>query len=193
MTTDTGTRMPFNSRLTDLKIKLLSLAAEARIIADEQERQRRRGRRAAVDHLRQHRVKVVAREARFSLIAYAYLRGMPYLGYTEREGSSGQPDSKQPKHPWKQIDWKYITGVANRFSAPGTPGLSVNDLEQWSVEPAVSRTPVETEADQARAEERMNARRRLKKAAAQTEGIQRNRRLEAMQHLMAETLTETLN
>jgi hypothetical protein len=74
-----------------LKIKIQSLAAEARLIRAEEKKQKRR-RRWCAQHapetwpranaefwsLRHHRQGVVGCEARVSLLAYGFLRGVPY-------------------------------------------------------------------------------------------------------------------
>lgn len=79
-----------------LKIKIKSLAAEARIIRAEELRLRDRGGELPV-HLRDvrsglhlHRVNDVRREARAAQIAYAFLRGVP-LAALERPGSAEVP------------------------------------------------------------------------------------------------------
>lgn len=62
--------------LTELKIKICSLAEEAKIIRREEGRfpsdSNKRFR------LRNHRIMVVRREARAAQLAYGFLRGMPY-------------------------------------------------------------------------------------------------------------------
>lgn len=65
-----------------LKIKLKSLAEEARIIRREE--QRTRG--ALRDELHHHRIQVVRKAARETHIAYAEIRGIP-LERVERQGS----------------------------------------------------------------------------------------------------------
>lgn len=56
-----------------LKVKIKSLAEEARIIKKEEQRNPH-----LQNYLRQHRIDVVRKEARNSLIAYAIIRGMAY-------------------------------------------------------------------------------------------------------------------
>lgn len=63
-----------------LKVKIKTLAAEARIIREQEKRSRGQLR----GELRDHRVMVVRDEARHSLIAYAIIRGKPI---PEKEGS----------------------------------------------------------------------------------------------------------
>ncbi len=58
-----------------LKVKVKSLAAESRIIRREE--RRRKGDDPIRARLRAHRLDVVRREARSSLLAYGYLRGRP--------------------------------------------------------------------------------------------------------------------
>lgn len=80
--------------LTYLKVKIKSLAAEARIIRHEETRFPRGFR----DHptfqgLHSHRTWDVRREARSALLAYAYLRGRLY---STIEGGSNEKRSSQP-------------------------------------------------------------------------------------------------
>jgi len=71
-----------------LKVKIKSLAAEARIIRLEE---RRCGKDdAARCSLHEHRVGIVRSEQRLSLLAYAFLRGRPLSAVEPR--SSTQPD-----------------------------------------------------------------------------------------------------
>lgn len=69
--------------------------------------------------LRQHRIQVVREEARYSLIAYAFLRDKAYF--------SIEPDSKS------KVDWKRVWNIAKRF------GATSNDEErfkEWQKIPA---------------------------------------------------------
>lgn len=64
-----------------LKIKVVSLAAEAKLIRREESKMKRRRSERARDAfigLRQHRINVVRPEARAACLAYAFLRGRPY-------------------------------------------------------------------------------------------------------------------
>ncbi len=65
-----------HARHTYLKIKLLSLAAEARIIRREE--QRWPGKHHVRTGLHEHHVPEVRKEARCALLAYGFLRGRPY-------------------------------------------------------------------------------------------------------------------
>lgn len=84
-----------------LKVKIRSLAAEARIIRQEELRLRDRGRSRPLpahllgvrEGLRLHRVNDVRTEARAALLAYGFLRGRP-LEAIERPGSAGRPEAR---------------------------------------------------------------------------------------------------
>jgi len=72
----------YNSGISYLKVKIKSLAAEARFIKREQERSktiRRRSKASTPSEteagLREHRLNVVRPETRAALIAYAIIRG----------------------------------------------------------------------------------------------------------------------
>lgn len=73
-----------------LKVKVKSLSAEAKIIRHEELKAKRCGRKSLLFNLREHRIGVVRRAARSSLLAYGFLKGTPYRKM-EKEGSS-EPD-----------------------------------------------------------------------------------------------------
>jgi hypothetical protein len=64
--------------LTYLRVKLRSLAAEARVIKHEERRAKRWRQTAKLEALRDHRIHVVRDEARHSHLAYGFIRGVPY-------------------------------------------------------------------------------------------------------------------
>jgi len=80
-----------SAKLSFLKVKIKYLAEEARIIKEETRKSRKAKRKLlakgkplnglalAAEGLREHRLGVVRPAARESLLAYAFLRGMPYL------------------------------------------------------------------------------------------------------------------
>lgn len=82
-----------------LKVKIKSLAAEARIIRLEE---RRCGKDdAARCSLHEHRVGIVRTEQRLSLLAYAFIRG--------RSLSSVEPKSSTPP------DWNRVGKLVEKF------------------------------------------------------------------------------
>ena len=85
--------------LVQLKVKIKSLAAEARIIRREERRYANREERPS---LVEHRRGVVRSEARCSLLAYAYLRHMPYRCV----------EASTKRKP----DWGKIDGLIKRFA-----------------------------------------------------------------------------
>lgn len=91
------------NRIKMLKVKIKSLAAEAAIIRTEE-------RRAASGsqlqgELHGHRVNDVRREQRLSLLAYAFLRGIP-LERVEAANSS-------------RPDWARVQKLVEKFGATG--------------------------------------------------------------------------
>lgn len=66
-------------RNPELKIKLKSLAAEARIIRQDETKAYKSGDYDTGNSLHNHRVQGVRWEARATLLAYQYLRGVPYI------------------------------------------------------------------------------------------------------------------
>lgn len=70
-----------------LRVKLKSLAEEARIIRIEERRANKAGNYALQNSLVLHRTSIVRSEARATLLAYNYLRGLPYEA-CEAQGST---------------------------------------------------------------------------------------------------------
>lgn len=81
-----------------LKVKIKSLAAEARIIRLEERRAlgRRKPDGELYFQLRTHRIQGVRREARLSLLAYGFIRGRPYAA-CEKAANDNPPDMVRVK------------------------------------------------------------------------------------------------
>ncbi len=95
-----------------LRVKLKSLAAEARIIRIEEVRA---GKQYDLQGaLRDHRIFTVRRAARETLLAYQYLRGIPYE-VVEKPNS-------------KAITLKPIVTMTNKY---GQKRINENDLLAW--------------------------------------------------------------
>jgi hypothetical protein len=101
-----------------LKVKIKSLAEEAQIIRLEEKRALARtpdGKPSKwtdpdlYQGLRLHRVGVVRSEQRHSLLAYAFLRGVPYRKVEPKVGRKDQP--KWMSDP----DWKKVGQMVERF------------------------------------------------------------------------------
>lgn len=90
-----------------LKIKIKSLAAEARIIRLEELRRKGGDVRTSLHH---HRVGVVRREARLALLAYGFLRG--------REYTTIEPA------PLSQPDWTRLGNMIDRFAEEKDKGYA---------------------------------------------------------------------
>ena len=97
---------------TFLKVKVKSLAAEAKIIRLEE---RRAGHGDLRNRLALHRRWHVRFEARHSLLAYGYLRGIPY-GVMERT-----------IHEDNEPDWEHVEQMVKRFGPP----KHNTGFEQW--------------------------------------------------------------
>lgn len=67
-----------NDRRTYLKVKLKSLAAEAKIIRAEEKKAKKYKNQELLSGLEWHRKDVVRSAARHTLLAYAFIRGVPY-------------------------------------------------------------------------------------------------------------------
>lgn len=108
---------------TFLKIKIMSLAAEARIIRREEKKwpgtvagSNSASIRAG---LHEHRITVVRPEARVALLAYGYLRGRHYL----------RIENKASEAP----DWSRVLTLVNKF---GSAKIAKEDLAAWADPPA---------------------------------------------------------
>jgi len=107
---------------TYLKIKIMSLAAEARIIRREESKARaawrhNRSNTAAEQDfwgLRSHRTWNVRNEARVALLAYGYLRGRTYRQLEFNPGS--------------EPDWARVVQLAARYGKPTTR----DDIKAWA-------------------------------------------------------------
>jgi hypothetical protein len=133
--TDTVLDFKFTSeRRRALRVKIKSLAAEARIIRQEESRTRRQMTDAAGKpdlvaalasafvSLRAHRTNDVRRESRYSLLAYALLRG--------RSMASAEPVSKRAK---KEIDLAKLAAICHRFSVGRTAAKWGEAVKQWAI------------------------------------------------------------
>jgi hypothetical protein len=121
-----------------LKVKVKSLAAEAKIIRKEEKRASRLSIRIG---LRDHRVGIVRHEARHAQLAYGFLKGR---SYAEMEGGSKQaPD-------WNKIR-KMVEKYGSHYSwlndgspTPGEAKLHLAEtlkrFDQWVIE-AQTKTP----------------------------------------------------
>jgi hypothetical protein len=93
-----------------LKVKIKSLAAEARIIRHEE----RKSRGQLRNDLANHRKGIVRREARNTQLAYGYLRGRSY---------------RQLEHSChRQPDWEAVERMVKRYGRLNQP------LKEWANE-----------------------------------------------------------
>lgn len=98
-------------------MKIKSLAAEAAIIRREERRYP--GNHAERVGLRQHRIDDVRREQRASLLAYAFIRGLPYARV--------EHGAKDPPHS-RISDLVHVFGF--RGSKPGKQDIA-NSVQAW--------------------------------------------------------------
>jgi hypothetical protein len=100
-----------------LKMKIMSLAAEARIIRTEEKKWP--GEHAVRNGLHQHRIRDVRSEARHALLAYGFLRGRDYR----------RLERKAARAP----DWERVQKLAEKFGAASKTDLPVvaQRFAQW--------------------------------------------------------------
>ena len=100
-----------------LKIKIMSLAAEARIIRTEEKKWP--GEHPARHGLHRHRMHEVRSEARHALLAYGFLRGRTYR----------RLENKAARAP----DWDRVQKLAEKFGATAKADLPMvaQRFAQW--------------------------------------------------------------
>lgn len=104
-----------------LKIKLKSLADEARIIRAEERKSRPDHRISSInsilDELRCHRIAVVRREARATNLAYAFIRGRKYKAVESKFHQGNTPD------------WSKVEAMVRKYGRSFDPDLSFSANE----------------------------------------------------------------
>lgn len=119
--------------VAELRVKVKSLAAEARIIRLEERRARTT---AARESLYFHRIRDVRREARAALLAYAFIRGRDYAT-CEKPGKWNPPDLVRVQ----QLVVKF--GVRPSLASKG---MLEQELKAW-IAGTLERHPFETKRD----------------------------------------------
>lgn len=109
-------------RRVELKVKIKSLAAEARVIRTEESKAKARGDRHKVNSLHNHRVGIVRNEARLSLLCYAMLRGRTYAQVEPRHDNSTRPP--------KTIDVNKLKRLARSFGVISEQGAHMQ-VTNW--------------------------------------------------------------
>lgn len=104
-----------------LKIKIMSLAAEARIIRAEEKKWP--GEHVARIGLHEHRIHSVRPEARHALLAYGFLRGR---SYRQLERTAAQPP-----------DWERVGQLIEKFGGGGVRLLRQRFAE-WQEAPVAA-------------------------------------------------------
>jgi len=97
-----------------LKVKIKSLVEEARIIRHAEREANKNHDYAQQNELRNHRVTIVRRATRESLLAYQYLRGIPYAA-VEPHTRADNP-----------INWKEVARMCKKY------GEVTLDHEAWT-------------------------------------------------------------
>ena len=88
-----------------IKVKLLSLAAEAKIIRKQEQLARHHRDRIRRLGLAGHRTGIVRHEARHALLAYAYLRGTPYKTVEAKCHGNSKPDFGKVRNSLEKYIW----------------------------------------------------------------------------------------
>lgn len=107
-------------RNTFLRVKLKSLAEEARIIRIEESRANKHKNYDLQNRLRDHRTWTVRHAARETLLAYQFLRGVPYE-------TVERPDSIPP-------DWQSVLKMVKKYGSLKY-GTEEELLNEWRGKP----------------------------------------------------------
>jgi hypothetical protein len=135
-----------------LRVKLKSLAAEARIIRHEEGRARKTWRRLAekqialdaraalhaeYDSMHHHRTAILRRDVRATGLAYAFLRGVPYLKVEQppeaRKPAPGPDDApRRALRPTRRVPVADVANIAFRFTGKSTklPAMT-EEVKAW--------------------------------------------------------------
>jgi len=103
---------------TYLKIKIMSLAAESRIIRREERRWP--GPSFTRAGLREHRIRDVRRESRAAGLAYGYLRGRHYRQLEAK--------CRDDNHP----DWDRVVSLVAKYGIQPDKRVVAQELTEWS-------------------------------------------------------------
>lgn len=128
-----------------LKIKIKSLAEEARIIRKEEEKYKQKrafywargdNKYNAADTifwaLRDHRATPVGTESRAALLAYGYLRG--------RKFQQLETAPKKEGKAWRMPQWNRVIDLVCKYGTEKDRDAVVNSLRDWSGLPELYKT-----------------------------------------------------
>jgi hypothetical protein len=101
---------------TFLKVKIKSLAAEAKIIRLEEKKAKARKNRDLIVNLREHRIHTVRKECRASHLAQGFLKGRPY--------------KSMEAFCYQEPDWKKVQSMIERFGE-GDKRELVQRFSEW--------------------------------------------------------------
>jgi hypothetical protein len=131
---------PMNAKITDkrrlLKIKIKSLAAEARIIHQEERKVKKQYPHGHPlrEQMYLHRIREVREECRASLLAYNFIRGRTYA---QTEANNHSYGMGQDTFNWSQRLLRASTMVSKYGPPTVTPSEAINGLKAWITESSV--------------------------------------------------------
>lgn len=106
-------------RNTFLRVKLKSLTAEAKIIQHEEKKANSFKDYSLQNELSEHRKGIVRRETRATILAYQYLRGLPYSVC-----ESPNPNKDNP------VDWSSVERMIKKYGG-FTKHARAFDYTEW--------------------------------------------------------------
>ena len=130
-----------------IKVKILSLAAEAKIIRKQEQKAREHGNRYLRVGLAEHRRGIVRHEARHAQLAYGFLRGVPYKKMEPKCHPGCEPDFAKVKNSIeryicvrretgeKQDEYGYTVKVYEPRGEFNTRKAQIHaDFDKWAAE-----------------------------------------------------------
>ena len=120
-----------------IKVKVMSLAAEAKIIRKQEQLARAHRNRRLRLGLAGHRTGIVRHEARHALLAYAFLRGTPYKTVEAKCHGGCGPDFKKVRdtiekygvtRPWNDLKYEWDE-TSESFNSRKEQVLA--DFDKW--------------------------------------------------------------
>ena len=110
-------------RNTQLKVKLKTLGAESKFIRLEELKLKKQGQGASPQRnsLYRHRIDVVRREARLTLLTYQFMRGVPYEVC----------EKPKPENALKVTHVADIAAMVTRFDRSGLNKVVEDQVKKW--------------------------------------------------------------
>jgi hypothetical protein len=114
-----------------IKVKIKSLAAEAKIIRREESKARTHGNRRLRMGLADHRRGIVRTEARHALLAYGFLRGRPYKSMEAKCHPGSAPDFKKVRTSIEKYGCERRWDEETQAEFKARQSLMLAEFDKW--------------------------------------------------------------